>query len=272
MKVEEIGNPWKELKEPDYYFQEDKEQIDEFNKTLGPHPYFIDMNLLPEPWIGNKEANVILLFTNPGLKGNEADNYQNKEYGKEFKEALCKNLIHGNKEYPYYYLNPKFKKTDGAVWLKQRLTDLVAELYNLDKDRVWEQLSDEDLQLLSQKLFTLQLHPYHSAAYKKLKKQFKSHSYTMQLLDNAVEKAKQGKAIIICVRSYKEWNSCYKEYKKINSKVDYLRKESEPNFIELKYPSSDKTPRTPYFKRSYFKDQDFEELLKKLKDPINIIS
>jgi len=253
-----MKNPWEKIKDPNFYTKDDKRIIDEFNDKLkgkNESPFFIDLNLMPEPYIGDPKANVILLFTNPGLKGTELKEYKAV---KGFSDAIKKNLTHKNESYSYYYFNPEFKmKIDGeekyiagAEWIRRRTKELIESF---------------DDKILAEKIFTIQLHPYHSARFKPLDEPLSVSRYTMYLFSKAVTKAKKGKAVIVCIRSYSEWNKAFQSLPGNTSESD-LAKELGENFIMLKTTKDGKesTPRTPYFKSNYFRKGDFEKFIKML--------
>jgi len=235
-----MENPWKKIKGPNFYTIEDKKTIEAFNAKQKNDEFKIDLELFPEPYMGDPKANITLLFTNPGKKGNEKDNY--KKF-KRFEDALLKNLTHDNEEYPYYYLHEDLKESDGGKWLRTRMKDLIDG-------------KEENAKLISESIFTLQLHPFHSKKFKdfNFKNPLSVDAYTMSLFKKAVEKAKNGGGIIICIRSYDDWNRRFKREFDTNEDLqEYLGN----NFIKLKTPNTDKTPRTPYFKESFFKVADF---------------
>jgi hypothetical protein len=233
------NNPWEELlKGPNFYFKKDKEIIDKHNSNLGPHPLFIDLELLPEPYIGNPNANVVILLTNPGSNGNEKEDY--KIHG--LVDAIKNNLTHSNKEYPYYYLHPDFiQKTGGGRWIYERMKDII------EKEEI-------DAKELSKKIFAIQLHPYHSARFTRFKKinDLEGQKYSMELLSLAIER----KALIVFTRTQKEWDKAYEQF---DSNTKELKKIPGLNFIELQYRTG-KTPRSPYFNKKHMKQEDYEKL------------
>ena len=163
---------------------------------------------------------------------------------------MIKNLTHKNKKYPYYYLHSDLKDSDGGKWLRTRMKELIAG-------------KEENAELISKRIFTLQLHPFHSKKFKdfNFETPLSVDAYTMSLFKNSVEKAKNGDGIIVCIRSYDEWNKRFKKEFDTNKNLqEYLGK----NFIRLKTPKTDKTPRTPYFKKSFFHEDDFTLFTKKL--------
>jgi len=87
-----MRNPWESLADKNYRIEEDIEIINNHNSGLSKnHKHFIDLDLFPEPYIGNPNANVVLLFTNPGKS---KLNVEMKEYYEidGFKKTLEKNL------------------------------------------------------------------------------------------------------------------------------------------------------------------------------------
>lgn len=240
---EKVENPWKKTDRPNFYLEEDAKKIKVFNESLGKHPLYIDLELMPEPYIGNPKANVIFLFTNPGLKGNENDNY---EKFPDFRKVLEKNLTHDNTDYPYFYLDPKFEKTDGGKWIRKRMSKII------------DKIGDKEL---SEKIFTIQLHPYHSNEFKEFKEPLEGHNYSMHLLSEAIKR----KALIVFTRSHSEWDSAYSKF---DNTVKELKKIIGNNFIQLRTPNKKTTPRSPFFIESYMGEENFKKLINKLKEPL----
>ena len=61
-------NPWIDLpEEPPYVLPLDRPYVEAFNRHVG-NDYQLRLNLLPEPFIGNKRAPVVLLNRNPGFR------------------------------------------------------------------------------------------------------------------------------------------------------------------------------------------------------------
>lgn len=65
-------NPWFHLPEkPPFVVPKDKEQVLAFNSKAKPH-HFLRLDFIPEPFVGNPEAPVLLLANNPGIKSQES--------------------------------------------------------------------------------------------------------------------------------------------------------------------------------------------------------
>ena len=243
-----IDNPWENIKAPEYCTEVDLKLLNVFNNNKDGKPHFIHLDLMPEPYIGNPGANVIFLFANPGYGGNEKQDYEIPG----FKQAIEKNLTHSNTDYPHYYFNPAFVHknpvrnhpyTDGGKWIRDR-TRVLRERLNFNEE------------ILSQKIFTIQLHPYHSAKYKPIQEPLSVHNYAMHLFLNAVERAKKKEALIICARSYKYWNI---EYQNLTDSQRDLKTDLGNSFIEMLYP------RNVYFTPNHMgKDSAGEDNFEKL--------
>lgn len=257
-----VKNLWKDMTGPNYYTVNDGKKIKDYNEGLKKdekkdNELYIDMKLMPEPYIGNPKANIILLFTNPGLKGTESKEY--KEF-KDFKKALVNNLTHSNTDYPYYYFNPAFKKEEngkvkhiaGAEWMLKRTIELR------------KRLGENSLKILSNGIFTFQLHPFHSKKYDKKFPDLEVSKYTEYLFKKAVEKAAKDHALIICIRSYGQWD---KLYKKVFDTANDFENSLPNNFIKLKDKNGN-SPRTPFFNEKLLGKENFEKVLLKLKETL----
>ena len=94
-------NPWLLLPtEPPYVLPEDREEVEKFNCTPGRNPdHVLRVNeLLPEPFIGAKDAPVLLLSNNPGL----GDNICHRQ-ADDFRTAMLNNLRHIETDWPFVY-------------------------------------------------------------------------------------------------------------------------------------------------------------------------
>lgn len=191
-----------------------------FAKTK--NDYEIRTDLYPEPHMGNlKEAKVILLGLNPGLKlindnsGFDCEELKWYEKNQNVPSILLSNLRNEVGEYPYYYLNPNVSdNSPGHQWLKKRI----------DKLRESAGLTPEQL---SQKIACMQFFPYHSAKYKHSTKYLPSQKHNFQLVLDAIKANK----LIVCMRSIKLWDEGLLSINGNNQKLsDYN------NLIKVKNP------------------------------------
>ena len=117
-----MNNPWKNLprREP-YVLDIDKEIIERYNERGNPK---IFLNHPLDPYLGNPNANLVLLNGNPGHSQAEVDYCRQN---KRFIEANRKNLLHEPLAYPFYALDPRFQNWSGYLWWNRKLRSLIAE-------------------------------------------------------------------------------------------------------------------------------------------------
>jgi len=128
--------------------------------------------------------------------------------------------------------------------------------------------------VISNGIFMMQLHPYHSIAFNPkrykdiLYKKLKSFDYTSFLLYKITEKAKEpnSKKIILCMRSYDEWNTIYKSIN-INTNID-LKQDLKNSFKLLRYLDSDKNHRSPFFNENFIGKDLFNNVIETLIEPL----
>ncbi len=123
-------NPWSGLprQTEDYVLQADRALIDQHNRGRGarnPQSY-IHLNLLPEPFVGQHDASVVLLFLNPGFSPQDAVFHGDPT----FSAALRSNLNHAPSAYPFYLLDPNLTVpgiglSPGYGWWRPRLRELI---------------------------------------------------------------------------------------------------------------------------------------------------
>lgn len=199
-----MNNPWKEIKNGKYVLSIDKDRIDEFNSNEPPtSKYKIQDHLIPDPFFGSKKAKIILLMLNPGFGGNEDKDYKQND----FKKILLNNLNHSNTKKHFFSLDKAFEGTDAHNYWKPRVKELNVQFDN---------------NFLSEHLFCINLFPYHSKEYKKVKGGLlESQKYALHLLN---EKINEKDTLIVSMRSFKPWEKAYSEEFKNAEKFDALVK------------------------------------------------
>jgi|APSaa5957512622_1039677.scaffolds.fasta_scaffold70778_1 hypothetical protein len=184
-----MKNPWEKLPQTQpYLLESDKDQILAFNEKVKPIVK-IQHHVLPEPYIGNPEAPVILLNLNPGYADEDIEYYKN-----EFVFHLWKkNLVHASMEYPFYILHPEFDQDlGGTKWWRQKLREMIESC---------------GLKKVANNICCIEYFPYHSVRYKPLKSLLASQEYNFEM----VRKAIRNQAIIVMMRSEKNWLSAVPE-------------------------------------------------------------
>ena len=194
--MSEIRNFWGELPdEPPYVLPKDRAVVDAFNGRFGHDGrYLLQVQLQPEPFVGDPASPVYLLGLNPGY--NPTDDVSHREPA--FRKALRDNLVHGVVDYPYYFLNPKFAATSGAIWLQKRLR-WILDLVSADR--------------VAKKMFLVEAFPYHSHKFRRLPRAlassrfFPSCDYSKQSVRQAIA---DGKTIVL-LRSFAIWSELVPE-------------------------------------------------------------
>lgn len=187
-------NPWLHLPtEPPYVLPEDRKAVDDFNRALDPtHKHYLHTDkLLPEAFIGAKDAPVVLLSNNPGFeeKGipfRQADN---------FRAMMRNNLHHVATDWPFVYLNPAFDAW-GTWWRLKRLRWLIAEF---------------DQQTVARCILNVVYFPYASLRFGHKRLRLPSQDYGFDLVRNAVSR----NAVIILMRPGKReaWETAVPQLK-----------------------------------------------------------
>lgn len=234
-----MKNPWEEIKKGKYVLSADQDRINKFNKTAAVE-HQLQVELIPDPFFGNRKAKVVLLMLNPGFGSNELDNYKQNN----FEEILLNNLKHSNSKNHFFSLDKTFHGTDAFKYWKPRVKELNEKGFDND--------------LLSERLFCINLFPYHSRKYRKISGELlKSQKYSLHLLDKAIN---EPNTIIISMRSFRLWEEAYlKIYDKANSFEKLIR---DGKMMRVK------NYRNPTLSTANLGEKNFEKLIKKLKESL----
>jgi hypothetical protein len=115
-----MQNPWHELPhEAPFVLAEDGEAIERFNRTASDATR-IHLQVLPEPFLGNPEAPIVLLGLNPGFSSADALCHSDPIFAQLSRD----NLEHRASDYPFYLLNPEVRGP-GRDWWDRRLGHLL---------------------------------------------------------------------------------------------------------------------------------------------------
>jgi hypothetical protein len=179
-------NPWHRVPDkPDFVLAEDKKAVRDFNARVGPdHRFFLHVDkLIPEPFVGAKDAPVILLSNNPGF-GRGAEFRQDPK----FMARMCRNLVHAPSAYPFVYLDPAFDSPNRHWWAK-RLKYLVKPLGPFS----WK--------IVARSILNVAFFPYPSQRYGHRSLRLPSQNYTFGLVREAIRR----RAVIVSMRSQARW-------------------------------------------------------------------
>ena len=176
-----MQNPWVKLPDSSpYVLEDDRNAIEVHNLTSKPI-HQIELRMLPEPFLGQCNASVVLLNLNPGVAEGDIKQHSQADFIKLSRD----NLNHiGDTEYPFYLLNPSIKTSPGYLWWYKRLRRLIEDCGHKQ---------------VAQNVLCVELFPYHSERYKALN--VPSQGYSFYLVRQAIER----NAIIIQMRSRQLW-------------------------------------------------------------------
>jgi hypothetical protein len=176
-------NPWARLPEgPPYVLSEDVETVAKFNaKRDREHVHYLHVDkILPEPFVGAKDAPVLLLSNNPGFSDKE-EKLQSRQ-SDIFRSLMWKNLLHKLSDYPFVYLNPALGPNDnGNRWWQHKFKHL---------------LNKFDAKVVARSVLNVVFFPYPSREYKHLRTPLPSQQYNFDLVAEAVKR----EAIIVSMR------------------------------------------------------------------------
>ena len=161
--------------------------------------YKFHFDLIPEPFQGRTDANIVLLALNPGY--DDLDHHFHK-VDQSYRKSVINCIKEIDQEFPFYLLNPEFKNSPGySYWA----SDNKGILRNL--------LHYQDAHKLSNNLLSIEYFPYKSLKFKPLNQILPSQNFGFQLVRKAIKR----KAIIIMLRSRELW------YKAVPELINYPR-------------------------------------------------
>lgn len=134
-------NPWLNLPaRPPFVASCDEAIIAAHNDTARPEHLF-HLDVIPEPYIGDPGAPIVLLNGNPGYTPGDEAGYRNPSEA----EAMLRNLRHESLAVPFYLLDRG--NSPGHLWWRDRLGELV-RMYGA--------------RVVGKNVFCVELSPYHS--------------------------------------------------------------------------------------------------------------
>jgi hypothetical protein len=108
-------NPWMSLPHsPPFVLHEDEEAVRQFNAQAAEDHRIRTDELLPEPFVGDPAAPVLLLSNNPGY-GKRAALRQQPEFMARMRDGICLKVS----TYPFVYLHPDLR--EAGHWWRQKL-------------------------------------------------------------------------------------------------------------------------------------------------------
>jgi len=178
-----MDNPWRQLPEqPPYVLPADAHAVASFNRRARDD-YRLRTDVLPEPYLGDPTAPIVLLNLNPGFDEEDDHLFIADPCGREL---LLGNLRHEPAAYPFYHLDPRIAGFGGAVWWTKRLGALIRLV---------------GAEVVANRVLCVELFPYPSRKYGGMGGMLESQRYSFQLVEQAIER----RALIVAMRSRKLW-------------------------------------------------------------------
>ena len=141
-------NPWGDLSDdPPFVLPMDQKAIEAYERepavAKARRRYSLHTELLPVPFIGNPQAQLVILALNPGYADADIEDFAVPA----FRRAVLLNLTHGADRFAFFTIDPTFSATSTYRFWYARLHPLI-------NDVGWERVATRTL--------CLQLHPYRS--------------------------------------------------------------------------------------------------------------
>jgi hypothetical protein len=207
-----ITNPWTVLPSlPPFVLPKDAEAIARFNARASLD-HALHLDIVPEPFLGNPEAPVLLLNLNPGFIEADIPAHRNRD----FRAAAFENLEHRHPEFPFYLLDPAFP-SPGQDWWKRKLRLLIEEV---------------GLHSVASNVFVVEIHGYHSQRFAP-GLGLPSQAYTRRLVLDAISR----EATVVVMRGRRVWEFLVPELSGLSSVV-YIRSVQNPVISPKNCPES----------------------------------
>jgi hypothetical protein len=179
--MEPVTNPWLQLPaEPPYVLSADAPFIDRFNERVGDS-HRIRPEVIPEPYLGNPGAPVVLLNLNPGF----VDDDRQLDLNPRFNDAARASLEHRHPAWPFYLLDPTLPDSPGRNWWMKKLRALIAVT---------------SVEAVARHVFVIEVHGYHSRRFSPRLK-VPSQEYTRSLVVAALTRG----ALLVVMRGLRHW-------------------------------------------------------------------
>ena len=187
-----MKNPWEDFDStaPRQVHAADSEAFDFFNsqldrsRSISRENFRLQHHVSPQPYFGNQNGKLLLLLANPAyLPGSDID-----EETPEIRHLFDLSRRHRLTDTPLVYFRPELQKTQGYKWWAKRLNRLIEAA---------------GLEVVTNQVFSVELHAYKSQNYKRIKSSFATQEYTRWLVRESMSRG----AYIILGRSENEWLS-----------------------------------------------------------------
>lgn len=180
-----MPNPWTSITDPSgaYVLEADREPIESFNETASDE-HRIQLGVLPEPFIGDPAAPVLILSLNPGFKPAQLEAHARPPLAELLMQSM--RLEAGESSIPFHHLHPVYQEHSPSLWWQRCLKGWI-ERYGIER--------------VSRAFFCIEYFPYASRRYKALPDLLDSQRFAF-----AVARAKIAEgATVIVFRHKRAW-------------------------------------------------------------------
>jgi hypothetical protein len=174
-------NPWLAVpSQPPYVLPCDSGAIRAYN-AKAPEKYRVQLNSLPEPFIGITTAPVVLLNQNPGFDDGDPQDHAHPK----FQALLRNNYSQGWSAFPFYSLDPSFEN-GGREWWERKLSWLLKKFKPIE---------------LARSILCVEYFPYHSRRFCHASLEVPSQEYGFGLVRSAIARG----AVVVIMRARALW-------------------------------------------------------------------
>jgi hypothetical protein len=172
-------NPWHSLPQDEFILRDDLPFALEFNRNARPHVR-LDIELMPEPFFGPRDAPVVVLLLNPGISDFDKTHHRDGEFSMKLRSDIA-----SDSPTNHFHLSDSVSRP-GHQWWVRACRELIV---------------DVGLPALSASLLSVEFSPYHSKKFAHGHVRFPSQSFSFWLVEEAIKR----KAIIVCMRGLRQW-------------------------------------------------------------------
>lgn len=180
-----MRNPWLDLPaRPPFVLPCDRDVVEQFNvrvRARAREDLRLQLQHLPEPFLGRKGAPVVLLNLNPGFSEADDEWHSNPKFVAE----LRSNLAHRASRWPFYLLNPRLQ-SPGHAWWRSRMRELI---------------DATSAEAVARNVLCVELHAYHSVRFGLGRIVVPSQAYGIHLVREAMARG----ALIVRMRAQRRW-------------------------------------------------------------------
>lgn len=188
------SNPWLAVPAgPPYVLACDRDAVQMYQAQRRDERCRLELDVLPEPFIGVTTAPVVLLILNPGFEdGDIADHARG-----DLQALIRDNYRQNESSFPFYSLNPAFDN-GGRRWWEKKLKYLLREF---------------EREQLAQSILSVDYFPYHSRHFAHSSPQLPSQEFGFRLVRSAIARG----AVIVIMRGQKLWKETIPELQKYSN-------------------------------------------------------